>query len=132
MTGGRAAGDELGAWRIEVIPAEPSEEDLFLNVLTAMDIGATTPEVVLVETDGFVGARMVGQTILFGRTEGLLREATFRLEGEGEQKALVCGVASGRRLIRGPDGQEHEDRVTEEQKCLYIRGLSGEYRIRVT
>ncbi len=130
MTDRRAAGDELGAWRIEVIPAEPSEEDLFLNVLTAMDVGTVAPEVVLVEADGLVGARTVGQTVLFSRAEEPLREASFELEGDGEQRALICGVEPGEWEIGGPRGMGETYRVTDEGKCLYIQGEAGEYRVR--
>jgi heparin/heparan-sulfate lyase len=53
-----------GAWRIEISPAKPSTDDLFLNVLEIGDQGETkSMRVELADGSNLIGALIAGQTL---------------------------------------------------------------------
>jgi hypothetical protein len=75
-----------GAWRVEVSPTEPSDEDLFLHVFEIGDHGTTGGKrVELVRGENFAGAAFEqGAIVLFS-------VAGFRLdEGEVSLPDLAC------------------------------------------
>jgi len=129
MSGSRARGDELGAWRVEVIPSETATDDRFLNVLTAMDVGISAPKVEKLEFDSLIGASAAGHTVLFNKGDEELDQISFELPGSGSCAILVCGVKPGAWSMMGPDGVRKAFDVSEEVGCLFVEGQAGPYRI---
>jgi hypothetical protein len=68
-----------GSWRMEVSPATPQEEDLFLNVLEIGDRGvAGTRRVLAIEGHALAGAAIEGDAVvLFAEDEAANAEATL-------------------------------------------------------
>jgi len=130
VTGPRARGDELGAWRIEVSPSVSARADEFLNVLTTMDWGTPGPEVQQIETDALAGACTAGQVALFNRADVRLDRVAVDLPGEGDLAVFVSGLAQGTWSIGGPGGEYAQQTVTDEGGCLYFRGRAGQCRLR--
>lgn len=82
-----------GAWRIEVSPAVPAEEDFFLHVFEIGDAGATgTKRAKLIDGVNFLGAAAdAGPFVLFGNSNSTVQE------GEVSLPDLECDslIASG-------------------------------------
>jgi heparin/heparan-sulfate lyase len=76
-----------GAWRIEVSPSVPAEEDLFLHVLEIGALGKTgSRRTELVAGDNFVGAASEGGPFVLFGTSGSRTSA-----GEVSLPDLTCG-----------------------------------------
>ena len=125
----RSRGDELGAWRIEVIPSEPAEDDRFLNVLTTMDVGTSAPKVEKLESETLVGAYVVGHAVLFNKTDAILDRASFEVPGAASC-VLVCGVKPGSWSVTGSDGVTRKCDVSKESGCLYLKEQAGLVQMR--
>ena len=75
-----------GAWRIEVSPSVPAEEDLFLHVLEIGDLGKTgNRRTELMAGDNFVGAASEGGPFVLFGTSGSQTSA-----GEVSLPDLAC------------------------------------------
>jgi hypothetical protein len=83
-----------GAWRMEVSPAEPSRDDVFLSVLEIGDRDASAPRRVLaVEGHGLVGAAVEGtSTVLFASGEGALGGGEATLPDLATRGLLIAGL----------------------------------------
>jgi heparin/heparan-sulfate lyase len=119
---------EPGSWRVEVSPASKAKADLFLHVLTVMDISAPDgPNVKKMETETMVGARVLNYVVFFARGNRLLREVRFTIEGEENVKTLICDLEPGMwDLSRNGEGIG-QIRVTDEGKCAYLDAMPGDY-----
>ena len=84
-----------GAWRMEVSPATPSTEDIFLHVLEIGDRGvAGTKRVEAIEGHELAGAAIEGDAVvLFADGEGTDREAT--LPDVKTRALLLAGLGPG-------------------------------------
>jgi hypothetical protein len=84
-----------GGWRMEVSPAAPSKEDVFLHVLEVADRdGRPARRVEAIEGHGLAGAAIDGEAVvLFAGDPGLDREAT--LPDVGTRVLLLCGLEPG-------------------------------------
>ena len=129
LSGSRARGDELGAWRIEIIPSEPAEDDRFLNVLTTMDVGTLPLKVEKLESESLVGAYVAGYAVLFNKTNGVLDQASVKLPG-AVSCVVVCGVKPGSWSVTGSDGVTQKYDVSEESGCLYLEEQAGLIQMR--
>ena len=127
LSGPRARGDELGAWRIEVVPSIPSAADQFLHVLTAMDVGTEAPGVEKLAADGLVGAHVANHVVWFNSADGPLVEASFELSADSH--VLVCGVRAGAWSVTGSDGTTQTLEVDDASGCLYFEGRAGSVRM---
>jgi hypothetical protein len=83
-----------GAWRIEVSPAAPAEEDLFLHVFEIGDSGQTGhSRVELVDGAGVQGAAFEhGPTVLFGSTGAPISNAEASLPDVACDSILLTGL----------------------------------------
>jgi len=124
LSSSRSRGDELGAWRIEMVPSEPAEEALFLNVLTTMDAGMLAPRVEKLEFGALVGAYVAGHAVLFDKTDGIIEQASFQLPGAASC-VVVCGIKPGLWCVTGSDGITQKCDVSKESRCLYLERQSG-------
>ena len=124
---------EPGAWRIEVSPAAPALDDVFLHVMTVADAGtAAGPVVERVDGAAVVGARFLDRAVVFGRTGEALRTAAFTISGSGTVKVLVCDLHPGVWSI-ARDGivVTESVSVTSEGKCLSTTAVRGRYELRI-
>jgi len=90
---------ELGNWRIEVSPAEPSCFDVFLHVLYPCDMNtASMPESNLITAQGdkMVGVSVDGWVVMFGKTGEVEGEIRYPPPG-GKTDHLVVDLEPGRR-----------------------------------
>ena len=129
LSGPRAKGDELGAWRIEVMPAQPATDDRFLNVLTAMDAGTSAPKIEGLESDALVGACVARHVVLFNATDERRDQVSFALPDADSYAILICGLTPGVWMITKPDGAVQTREVSNTGKCLYLDGDGGFYQM---
>jgi hypothetical protein len=127
----RPGSHEPGAWRIELSPTQPSQTDLFLNVLQVMDaVGGPEPlPGRLTETDQFAGATIVDRAVFFSRSGQRVGEPfTLDLPGrDGAWSCLITDVAGGNWRVEGPVTLDLK--ATADGGCLYFRGPGGSYRL---
>jgi hypothetical protein len=125
---------EAGAWRVEVSPATPAAEDVFLHVLTVMDASTTEgPTVRKLEGTGLVGVQVLNRAVLFSREGKALEQASFTLAGPGDVKALVCDLKPGRWTVtRDGTAIVSNASVDPQGECLYFTANAGEYRLHRT
>lgn len=83
-----------GAWRVEVSPTNPAEEDVFLNVIEIGDHGATTPKAVeLLEGVNLSGAIVPdGMLALFSTGDAQLTTAEVTIPDLPFSHMLICGL----------------------------------------
>jgi hypothetical protein len=82
------------AWRVEVSPAKPANEDLFLHVLEIGDKSDTrTPKVELVDGSNLIGSVIEGGTVtLFATTEGVVTEGEATIPNLDTANLLISGL----------------------------------------
>jgi hypothetical protein len=82
------------AWRVEVSPAKPAKEDLFLHVLEIGDrADPTTPRVELVDGSNLVGALIEGDTVtLFATVDGPVTEGEVTIPDVETNSLLITGL----------------------------------------
>jgi hypothetical protein len=83
------------AWRVEVSPAQPSKEDLFLHVLEIRDASDTSSRrVELLDGSELVGALVEGGTAsLFARNRAPVTDGEVTIPDLGARWLLVTGLA---------------------------------------
>ena len=124
---------EPGAWRVEISPAEPSQTDHFLHVLTPMDAGvAEGPPIAALatETEDVVGVAVLDRAVVFGLKPEPATQRSFTLGPGPTRRVLVCDLAPGQwRITR--DGQPIGEQVTVTApgKSLYVEGGVGHYQL---
>jgi hypothetical protein len=87
-----------GAWRLEVSPAEPAEDDVFLNVLEIADRADATPprRTAAIEGHGLTGAAIEGAAVvLFASGTGPLQEGEATLPAIEAPALLLTGLEPG-------------------------------------
>ncbi len=82
------------AWRVEVSPAKPAKEDLFLHVLEIGDRGdPRAPHIELVDGSNLVGALVEGGTItLFATVDGPVTEGEVTIPDIEANSLLITGL----------------------------------------
>ncbi len=123
---------EPGAWRIEVSPVVQSKWNVFLHVLSVMDKDTLDgPDVQKVEVGSLAGAKVLDLAVFFSKDGQLLESTRFNIGGEGKTNILVCDLKPGVWSVKRDDAEVGEMRVDEEGKCLYLKGLPGDYSMRL-
>ncbi|HEY8188090.1 MAG TPA: heparinase II/III family protein [Pyrinomonadaceae bacterium] len=82
------------AWRVEVSPAKPAKEDLFLHVLEIGDrTDPGTPRVELVDGSNLVGSLIEGGTVtLFATIDGPVTEGEVTIPDVETNSLLITGL----------------------------------------
>lgn len=85
-----------GTYRVEVIPANPSLKDNFLNVIETTDAGVVsmTPSALL-QGSSMQGARVGNKIAVFNQNEALLSSGDFVIDNAGTYKTLISDLISG-------------------------------------
>jgi len=83
-----------GAWRVEISPAKPSQDDLFLNVLEIGDKGdPKTRQVELADGVNLTGAVIAGQTLaLFATTDSPVISGEVTVPDVESETLIVTGL----------------------------------------
>ena len=85
-----------GAWRIEVSPARPARDDVFLHVLEIGDTGAPPLRIDAVQGHGLAGAVVAGEAaVLLSTTEGRFDEGEATLPDTPSTFLLLTGLVAG-------------------------------------
>lgn len=114
--------DEPAAWRVEISPTQPSNQDFFLNVLTVMDSSITSqPAATTVEDlDGLaIGAATQDRMVLFAKGSSLLEVISFNLPGNSPVKVLLTDLAAGTWKISQNQTQGEYHQVEAAGGTLY-------------
>jgi hypothetical protein len=112
--------DEPGAWRVEVSPTIKQKRDVFLHVMTVMDEDeAVSPKVELIENEQIAGAVVLDRAVILGKSEKMLDEVTFTLDG-GVIKILVCDLSAGNWEVRCDDRVIVKKQVKDKENVLYF------------
>lgn len=126
---------ETAAWRIEISPKKPAEENLFLIVMQVTDrLSGTTLPVVRLDAGDRVGCRIDGPgggwVVLF-RKDGRRSEqpVSFALDGKGPYRVLVTDLAPGTWRARRAGGEAKAAEVTEEQGAAWFEGQPGAWTL---
>jgi heparin/heparan-sulfate lyase len=127
---------ETGAWRIEISPKKPAEENLFLVVMQVTDrlSGAALP-VHRTDAGDRVDCRIDGPDggwmVLF-RKDGRRAEqpAAFVVAGKGTYRVLATGLAPGAwRARRTGGGEAKAVQVAEEQGAAWFEAQAGAWTL---
>jgi heparin/heparan-sulfate lyase len=124
---------EIGAWRVELSPKEPAAEDLFLNVMQALERGRGQALAVdRIDSSEMVGVRLAERAVLFSHTSDRTdRPLAFRLRGSGPLKCLVSDLAEGNWQVWRDGRIVHPAvPVSGDAGTLYFDGPAGDYSLR--
>jgi hypothetical protein len=97
---------DVGNWRVEVLPTVPATFDHFLHLIAIGDTRLTAaPPCDLVETEGhaMVGLSAAGWVVLFGRRGAVDGPVTYRAPGKAEH--LLVDLTRGGRYTVTADGK---------------------------
>ena len=115
------AGEDPGAWRLEIVPGTPKTLDYFLSVLFVDDDTAAAVEsnaALLIDATDCLGARVAGWTVVFARDRAGAATLTYALPASGPSQHLACGLSRGAMLSYSVDGSKVGDAVAGEGGCL--------------
>ena len=128
-TNRRPRSSEIGAWRIEIVPATEAVEHRFLTVMTAMDQGAAPPLVEAISAPDAWGARVLNRAVIFRAGEASAEPLVFTVPGREKAATLICGLASGTWTATAPDSQRTTQIVPAEAHCIYLFCGPGEWML---
>ena len=124
---------ETGNWRVELSPAEPSEQDLFLNVMQVTDTSNDKLFTVeKIESDKLVGVKIASRVVLFNKSgENVLRPVSWSVTDPGSYKYLVAGLGEGDwQLWRDGRVQLPVIEVSGDAGTISFEGPAGKYELR--
>ncbi len=123
--------NERGAWRVELSPKKPANEDYFFNVMQVMDGDNDNPlNVSRLESDRLSAVQIGGRVVAFSKdTETIDLPTTLTVTGEGQIKILITDLKAG-------TWQVHKDGsvfipaipVRTDDGILYFEGTKGQYK----
>jgi len=120
---------EGGEWRVEVSPSQNNEYDIFLHVMSVMDKKTDdTIEVVKIDQDNLIGAKILGYAVVFSKDGNLLDSA--KLDLNGNFRILVCDLKPGLWSIRYNDLELGKFKASDDGKCIYFEGKEGKYDLK--
>ncbi|NLD47120.1 MAG: DUF4962 domain-containing protein, partial [Clostridiaceae bacterium] len=123
---------ESGSWRIEVSPANASENDRFLNVLQVMDSTTSPLSVEKIDSNLFVGAKLLNKVVLFSKSGNTVSEAVEFEIGSSKEifQIIVADLEQGSWSVER-DGTKVYDSLTSTKNgnTLCFNGKSGKYKL---
>lgn len=120
---------ENAAWRIEISPVEPSQENYFLNIMQVMENHIKELDVKKVEGKDITGAVIADRIVFFSKTSDEINSSVnFSIEDEGSYMVLITDLAPGKWQIWRDDKLIVQNaEVSSEEKALYFEGIKGKY-----
>jgi heparin/heparan-sulfate lyase len=133
-TGDDPATDfEIGSWRIELSPRQPSATDYFLNVMEVMDAkNEAAPPVEKLTAKDLVGVRLAGRVVWFQKeSERTDHPVSFTVDGAGTMQYLITDLGQGTwQVWRDGHIVMPAVPVSEDAGTLYFDGPPGRYELR--
>jgi heparin/heparan-sulfate lyase len=131
-TRGRDPAGERGAWRIEITPSAPAQEDYFLNVMQVMDNDHKERlEVSLIEGNKATGVQIGDRAVVFSKDVKVTdMPVTFEIKGEDNFDILLTDLAEGTwQVLRNGKVWIPAVAVQHQDGTLYFKGSGGKYKI---
>lgn len=131
-TRGRDPAGERGAWRVEISPSAPTEEDYFLNVMQVMDNDQEEKHSVdLIAGDKVVGAQIGSRVVIFSRNAEMMDTPfSFDIEGNDTYSILLTDMAEGTwQVVKDGSVIIPALQVRPQEGSVYLRGSGGEYKL---
>jgi heparin/heparan-sulfate lyase len=124
---------ERAAWRIEVTPRIPSEEDYFLNVMQVSDANSNEKlDVRKVEGDKVTGVQISDRIVMFSRaSEKIEGRFTFKVRDEKSYKILLTDLSPGTWQVLRDNKVVSTVRTCVEAGTIYFEGGKGRYTVRM-
>jgi heparin/heparan-sulfate lyase len=124
---------ERAAWRIEVTPRIPSEEDYFLNVMQVSDANSNEKlDVRKVEGDKVTGVQISDRIVMFSRaSEKIEGRFTFKVRDEKSYKILLTDLSPGTWQVLRDNKVVSTVRTGVEAGTIYFEGGKGRYTVRM-
>ncbi len=126
-------GDESGAWRIEVKPAQKEAQDYFLNVMQVSDADNSIVhhQVTSNEQGEFVGVFIADRAVFLKKDAGqVTRDFTVTANGAGEISYIITNLAEGRWNVTDLEGNAiASEAIDEEHGVLRFRAAAGTYKV---
>jgi len=122
---------ERAAWRIELSPKIPSQENYFLNVMQVMENGAAGFMVSLIDGDKVLGVTIADRIVIASKSFEQINDSfSFSIRNKGNFKILLTDLLSGKwQVIKNKKVIIPEASVKEEDGVLYFEGTNGKYTI---
>jgi heparin/heparan-sulfate lyase len=123
---------EPGIGRIEVSPAAPEKETVFLHVLSPTHKGDSTPRprCRTVESESGTGAIVSDHLLLFTREQGL-SALSYRVDGDPRLTHVLCGLLPGREFqVTRNGGAPLSTRTSEGGLLVFRAGGGGAFEVR--
>lgn len=122
---------EVGTWRIELMPKEQRTRDYFLNVMYLCDVNDSMLEAVSIETasgdmvgsfiDNSGDIKFPGWVILFSEKEKNITSDTYSVLLSNSTKHLLCNLMPGKDYKIYLDSELLETKQTGNQGTLYFK-----------
>lgn len=122
---------ERAAWRIELSPKIPAQENYFLNVMQIMENNGQKLSIKKIDGDRITGIRIADRIVLVSKTcEGIDASFSFSVREEGNFKILLTDLLPGTwQVIKDTRIVIPEAFVKREDGVLYFEGTNGKYTI---
>lgn len=126
---------ELGWGRVEVMPAEESKLDYFLNVIYVHDTedNVELQKAQLIESDKFMGARLLDKAVMFPKEPERSSEGIeFEIPGEGSCDVAVTGLTAGTWKVSQSGSEIGDYYATEDGGMVYFKASAGKVELKYT
>jgi len=122
---------ERAAWRIELSPKKPAQENYFLNIMQMMENNSQKLGLKKIEGDKVTGVRISDRIVFLSRTSDAINTSvTFSIEEEGRFKILLTDLVSGTwRVMKDNKVVIPDVPVTRDDGVLYFEGGKGKYLV---
>jgi len=131
-TRGRDPAGERGAWRVEISPSAPAEEDYFLNIMQVMDTDHEDRyQVDMIEGNGVIGAQIGNRVVIFSKNAEMMDTPfSFDIEGNDTYSILLTDMAEGTwQVLKDGNAMIPAIQVRPQEGTIYLRGSGGEYKL---
>ncbi len=122
---------ERAAWRIEISPKIPAQENYFLNVMQIMENDGRKLTIRKIEGDRITGVRISDRIVFVSKTsEGIDSSFTFPIQEEGNFKILLTDLVPGTwQVLRDNKVVIPSASVKGDDGVIYFEGTKGKYTV---
>lgn len=123
---------EPGSWRIEVSPANASENDHFLNVLQVMDNTTSPLSVEKIDSNLFVGVKLLNKIVLFSKSGNKVSDnVEFEISSSKDVfQIIVADLEEGKWSVERNGTKVYDNLESKKYGyTLYFTGTSGKYKL---
>ena len=122
---------ERAAWRIELSPKIPAQENYFLNIMQIMENNVIKLSIKKIEGDRITGVRISNRIVLLSKTsEPINASVSFSIQEEGSFKILLTDLIPGKwQVMKDNKVVIPEASVNVDDGVLYFEGTKGKYTI---